>query len=105
GTARLLNVFLGASPTLIGVLSPYNNSMVVRIILVSASVFLYVLAITILSRKEISSTTSINTVVGVFLIIFAVIATIVFAGFVRVFQIDLVISLILFIVIIIVTFK
>jgi hypothetical protein len=68
-------------------------------------VFLYVIAISILSRIEIGETRSIQTVRGPFFIIFAVIAMIIFAGLVGVFQIDLVVSLTLFAGTVIITFK
>jgi hypothetical protein len=105
GAARFLNVFLGASPALPALLSSNNNILIARIIIVSASLFLYVLAISILSRMEVGATRSIQTVRGPFLIIFAVIAIIVVAGLVNVFQIELAVSLLLFAGIIIITFK
>jgi 4-hydroxybenzoate polyprenyltransferase len=105
GTARFLNVFLGASPALLALLFFQNEFLMVRIILVSMSVFLYVFAISILSRMEIGATRSIQTVITPFLIIFGVTGVILFAGFVRIFQIDLVSSLILFAGAIIITFK
>ena len=104
-TTRFLNVFLGSSPVHLAFLFSNNNFFMVRIIVVSISVFLYVLAISILSRMEIGPTRSMQIVSVPFLIIFGVIATVAYAGFVRVFQIDLVVSLILFAGIIIITFK
>ena len=54
---------------------------------------------------EVGATLSTQTVKGPFLIIFAVIAIIVVAGLVKVFRIELVVSLMLFAGIIIITFK
>ena len=105
GAARFLNVFLGASPALPELLFSNNNILIARIIIASASLFLYVLAISILSRMEVGATLSAQTVKGPFLIIFAVIAIIVVAGLVKVFRIELVVSLMLFAGIIIITFK
>jgi 4-hydroxybenzoate polyprenyltransferase len=105
GSARFLNVFLGASPALLSLMFLHNNFLLVRILFVSVSIFLYVLAISMLSRLEIGTTRSIQTITRPFLIIFAVIAMIVFAAFARIFQIDLVVSLILFVGIIIIAFK
>ena len=105
GAARFLNVFLGASPALPALLFSNNNFLIIRIILVSVSLFLYVLAISILSRMEVGATRSMQTVMGPFFIIFSVIALIVFAGLAMVFQIDLVVSLMLFAGTIVITFK
>lgn len=105
GCARFLNVFLGASPALLAVMILHNNFSLVRILVVSMSVFLYVLAISLLSRMEIGTIRSVRTVISPFLIIFAVITIIVFATFSMIFQIDLVPSLILFSGVIVITFK
>ena len=106
GAARFLNVFLGASPALPALLFSNNNFLIVRIILVSVSVFLYVLAISILSRMEIGATTlSKRDITGPFIIIFAVVGSIVFARFFDIFQVDLVPSLVLFAGITTMTFK
>ena len=105
GAARFLNVSLGASPAFPALLFSNNNILIVRIMIVSVSMFLYVIAISILSRMEIGATRSIQTVRGPFFIIFAVIAMIIFAGLVGVFQIDLVVSLTLFAGTVIITFK
>lgn len=105
GAARFLNVFLGASPAFPALLFSNNTILILRIMLVSVSVFLYVIAISILSRMEIGATRSIQTVMCPFFIIFAVITMIIFAGLVGVFKIDLVVSLTLFAGTVIITFK
>jgi 4-hydroxybenzoate polyprenyltransferase len=105
GSARFLNIFLGASPGLAGLLYYNDNFLLTRLLLLSILMLLYVFAISILSRMEVGGVKSIRNVIGPFLIIFAIIAMIVFAVIDRIFQIDLVVCLILFAGIIIVTFK
>lgn len=106
GSARFLNIFLGASPALAGLFFSNNDFLVLRLILVSMLMLLYVLAISILSRIEIGVTThSKRIIVGPFIIIFAVISIIMLVGFFGIFQVDLVPSLVLFSGITIITFK
>jgi 4-hydroxybenzoate polyprenyltransferase len=105
GSARFLNIFLGASPGVAGLLYYNDNFLLTRLLLLSILMLLYVFAISILSRMEVGGVKSIRNVIGPFLIIFAIIAMIVFAVIDRIFQIDLVVCLILFAGIIIVTFK
>jgi 4-hydroxybenzoate polyprenyltransferase len=105
GSARFLNIFLGASPGLAGLLFYNDNFFLTRLLLVCILMLLYVLAISILSRMEVGRVKSIRNVIGPFLIIFAIIVMIVFAVLDRIFQIDLVVCLILFAGIIIITFK
>jgi 4-hydroxybenzoate polyprenyltransferase len=105
GSARFLNVLLGASPALLSMLFLNNSLFVARLLLAAGSVFLFVLAISILSRMEIGGTRSMRSVISPFLIVFAVITMIVLGSFVRIFQLDLIVNLILFVGIIIITFK
>jgi 4-hydroxybenzoate polyprenyltransferase len=105
GSARFLNIFLGASPGLGGLFFYNNNFLIPRLLLVCILMLLYVLAISILSRMEVGGVKSIRRVIGPFLIIFAIIVMIVFGVFDRTFQVDLVVCLSLFASIIIVTFK
>jgi len=106
GSARFLNIFLGASPAFGGVFFSHDIFLVLRLILVSMLMLLYVLSISILSRREISITThSRRIIAGPFIIIFAIISIIVITLFFGFFQIDLVPNLVLFSVIAIVTFK
>jgi 4-hydroxybenzoate polyprenyltransferase len=103
GAARFLNVILGASPALFVLLA--NNNFFVRMIFVSLSIFLYVLAISLLSRKEIDGMQTRRTIVGSFFIVFTVIASISFAGFLGIFKMEFFVNLILFAGIIIITFR
>jgi 4-hydroxybenzoate polyprenyltransferase len=105
GSARFLNIFLGASPGVAGLFFYNDNFLLTRLLLVCILMLLYVLAISILSRMEVGSVKSIRNVIGPYLIIFATIAMIVFGVVDRIFQIDSVVCLILFASIIIVTFK
>jgi 4-hydroxybenzoate polyprenyltransferase len=105
GSARFLNIFLGSSPALAGLFFYNNNFLIARLLLVCILMLLYVLAISILSRMEIDVPKSKRSVIGPFLIIFAVIAIIVLGVFDRIFQIDLVVCLIIFTTVIIITFK
>lgn len=107
GAARFLNVFLGASPALFVLLANdnNNNNFFVRMIFASLSIFLYVLAISLLSRKEINGMQTRRTIIGSFFIVFAVIASITFAGFLGVFKMEFFSNLILFAGIMIITFK
>jgi 4-hydroxybenzoate polyprenyltransferase len=67
--------------------------------------FLYILSISILSRKEIEGTQVKRAIVYPFLIVFAIIICIMLASYLGIFQIDLFVSLILFVSIMIITFK
>jgi 4-hydroxybenzoate polyprenyltransferase len=105
GSARFLNIFLGASPGLAALLFYNDNFFLTRLLLVCILMLLYVLAISILGRLEVGGVKSIRSVIGPFLIIFAIMAMIVLGVVDRIFQIDLVVCLILFASVIIVTFK
>jgi UbiA prenyltransferase family protein len=105
GSARFLNVFLGASPALFVLLADNNNNFFMRMIFASLSIFLYVLAISLLSRKEISGMQTRRTIISSFFIVFLVIASITFAGFLGVFKMEFFSNLILFAGIMIITFK
>ena len=105
GSARFLNVFLGASPALFVLLADNNNNFFVRMIFASLSIFLYVLAISLLSRKEINGMQTRRTIISSFFIVFVVIASITFAGFLGIFKMEFFSNLILFAGIMIITFK
>jgi 4-hydroxybenzoate polyprenyltransferase len=119
GIIRSLNIILGASPTLFVILIPYNhtnaNFILERIIFVSLSLFVYVLAISLLSRKEVvtgedlegkqSYTQTRQIIIITFLLVLAVILSISFAVFLGIFKMNLFVSLILFSAIMVITFK
>jgi 4-hydroxybenzoate polyprenyltransferase len=106
GGARSLNIILGASTTLFAILA-YSSNSLVRIIFVSLSLFFYILAISLLSRKEAGDIIEIrHTIVGSFLIIFSLILSIVFAGLLaNLLKIDFLVNLILFSAIMVITYK
>jgi 4-hydroxybenzoate polyprenyltransferase len=103
GAARALNVMLGSSPIFLTTVLNTNNSA--RIAVVTVSLFLFVFAISRLSRKEINETDKVRTAKGSFLMIFAVLAIIIVSVFVGVFLKDLFANLALFAIIMIITFK
>jgi len=103
GAARALNVMLGSSPIFLTTVLNINNSA--RIAVVTVSLFLFVFAISRLSRKEIDETDKVRTAKGSLLMIFAVLAIIIVSGLVGVFLKDLFANLALFAIIMIITFK
>ena len=105
GSARTLNMLLGASAIIPATISLPNVLAEQRLTILSISVFLYVLSITLLSRMEIGPMKQARSVILPFIVIFGVIAIIIIAAGLRVFQVDVVVSLSLFVGIIIVTFK
>jgi 4-hydroxybenzoate polyprenyltransferase len=105
GSARALNVFLGASPIFPAAVMLPNSLPLLRLTAVTISEFLYVLSISLLSRIEIGPKRSARTIIGPFMVIFSVIAMIAVASIVRLFQIDVIVSLSLFVGIIIIVSK
>lgn len=119
GIIRSLNIVLGASPTLFVILIPYNhtnaNFILARIIFVSLSLFVYIMAISLLSRKEVvtgeelegkhSYTQTRQIIIISFLLVLAVILSISFAVFFGIFKMNLFVSFVLFSAIMVITFK
>ena len=119
GIIRSLNIILGASPTLFVILIPYNhtnaNFILARITFVSLSLFVYVMAISLLSRKEVvtgeelegkhSYTQTRQIIIISFLLVLAVILSISFAVFFGIFKMNLFVSLVLFSALMVITFK
>jgi 4-hydroxybenzoate polyprenyltransferase len=114
GSTRSLNIILGASPALFAAILT-NENILVRIMFVSLSLLAYVLSISLLSRKEIvvreeehveeKYDANRQTVVISFLIVFAVVISITFAGFLGIFKIELFAGLALFSFIMVFTFR
>ncbi|MFL6458357.1 MAG: UbiA family prenyltransferase [Nitrososphaeraceae archaeon] len=111
GLARSLNVILGATPAEYLVLQNYN--LLVRIIFISLSAFAYTFSISLLSRKEVQLyvdqkeqqkiiQTNRSAVAMSFSIVFGIIASFIFLVFLRIFNIQLFINLILFSVIMVI---
>lgn len=119
GIIRSLNIILGASPTLFVILIQDNhtnaNFILARIIFVSLSLFVYVMAISLLSRKEVvtgeelegkhSYTQTRQIIIISFLLVLAVILSISFAVFFGIFKMNLFVSFVLFSAIMVITFK
>jgi 4-hydroxybenzoate polyprenyltransferase len=105
GTARTINVLFGSSAILTtGMLLSYTLPQL-RLTVVSISAFLYVVSISLLSKMEIGPKRSRLTLIGPFILIFGVIAIIVIASLFRIFHIELILSLVLFVGIISITCK
>jgi 4-hydroxybenzoate polyprenyltransferase len=113
GSTRSLNIILGASPALFAAILT-NENILVRIMFVSLSLLAYVLSISLLSRKEMvvreehveeKYDANRQTVVISFLIVFAVVISITFAGFLGIFKIELFAGLALFSFIMVFTFR
>ncbi len=97
GSARFLNIILGASPALFVIATSYN--LLLRIVSVSLFLFVYIIAISLLSKKEVdveSLQKTSKTVIVSVSIVFAIILSIVFTYFLGIFKIDLFVNLILF---------
>jgi 4-hydroxybenzoate polyprenyltransferase len=114
GSTRSLNIILGASPALFAAILT-NENILVRIMFVSLSLLAYVLSISLLSRKEIvmrgeecveeKHDANRQTVIISFLIVFAVVISIIFAVFLGIFKIELFAALTLFSFIMVFTFR
>jgi 4-hydroxybenzoate polyprenyltransferase len=122
GVIRSLNIILGASPALFVILIPYNHTnansyhmILTRIIFVSLTLFVYVLAISLLSRKEVvageeregkqSDTQTRQIIIISFLLVLAIVLSTSFAVFLGLFKMNLFVSLVLFSAIMVITFK
>ncbi|MBV9177473.1 MAG: UbiA family prenyltransferase [Nitrososphaeraceae archaeon] len=115
GSARALNIILGASPALFAAILLNENHILVRIMFVSLSLLAYVFSISLLSRKEIvargeehvrENYDANRQIVAIsFLIIFAVVISITFAVFLGIFKFELFASLSLFSLIMFFTFR
>jgi hypothetical protein len=103
GAARALNVILGSSPIYLTTVLNVNNAA--RIAVVTVSLFLFVFAMSRLSRKEIDETDKVRTAKESFFMIFAVLSIIILSVLVGVFLKDLFANLALFAIIMIITFK
>lgn len=99
GGTRFLNVILGASPLLLYV----TSTSIIIILTAAASMFLYVVAITILSKKEVGNDKPNLTIT--FLIISGVIGAIISLGFFVQLHWAFILNLSIFAAVMIVTFK
>ena len=99
GGARFLNVIFGASPALLYI----NNHSLAIVGAAAASLFLYIVAITILSKKEAGNERPNSTMAS--LIIFGVISAIAALGLLLQLQWAFLLNLSIFAAVMIVTFK
>jgi 4-hydroxybenzoate polyprenyltransferase len=99
GGARFLNVIFGASPALLYI----NNHSFAIVGAAAASLFLYIVAITILSKKEAGNERPNSTIAS--LIVFGVISAIAALGLLLQLQWAFLLNLSIFAAVMIVTFK
>jgi 4-hydroxybenzoate polyprenyltransferase len=116
GSARFLNVILGASPVLGGLLVTGHYSLFTILLFIALSLFLYVAAISIISRKEVlgtimaSSSSSpltsyrMSAIIS-FSIIFIIIVSIFVVGLLGFFHMPFIFNLALFAIIMTITFR
>ncbi|MDQ3727339.1 MAG: UbiA family prenyltransferase [Thermoproteota archaeon] len=97
--ARFLNVILGASPVLLYI----NNHSYAIVGAAAASLFLYIVVITILSKKEAGNERPNSTMAS--LIVFGVISVVAALGLVLQLQLAFLLNLSIFATVMIVTFK
>lgn len=114
GSARFLNIILGASPVLGGLLVTEHYSLLTILLFIALSLFLYVAAISIISRKEVLTTIlasssalasyRMSTIIS-FSIIFIIIVSIFVAGLLGFFHMSFIFNLALFAIIMTITFR
>ena len=103
GLARSINVILGASPALSTLLLSVTSSKM--LLFIAISLFLYVVAISILSKKEVSGKATNLIVISVLSIVFVDVAAIAITGLVGIFQPAVFAFLAFFSVVMIITFR
>jgi 4-hydroxybenzoate polyprenyltransferase len=103
GLARFVNVILGASPAFPMLL--LSGVSIKMLLFTGTSLFLYVVAISILSKIEVSGKATNLIIAFSFSIVFVVIASIAIAGIIGIFQAAAFANLALFSIIMIITFR
>lgn len=103
GLARSINVILGASPALPTLLLSAPSTTM--LLFIAISLFLYVIAISILSKKEVSGKATNLIIISSLSIVFVDIAAITIAGLIGIFQPAVFVYLTLFSVAMIITFS
>jgi 4-hydroxybenzoate polyprenyltransferase len=103
GLARSINVLLGASPALSMLLLSVTASKM--LLFIAISLFLYIVAISILSKKEVSGKATNLIIISSLSIVFVDIAAIAIAGLIGIFQPAVFAFLVLFSVVMIITFR
>jgi 4-hydroxybenzoate polyprenyltransferase len=103
GLARSINVILGASPALSTLLLSVTASKM--LLFIAISLFLYIVAISILSKKEVSGKATNLIIISSLSIVFVDIVAIAIAGLIGIFQPAVFAFLVLFSVVMIITFR
>ena len=100
--ARFANVILGASPAFSMLL--LSSESITTLLFIATTLFLYILSISVLSKKEVSGkATSLNIIIP-FAMVFVVITSITIAGLIGIFQTIAFVNLALFSAVMIITF-
>jgi 4-hydroxybenzoate polyprenyltransferase len=103
GLARFFNIILGATPAIPTLLLSAASSKM--LLFIATLLFLYVIAISILSKKEVSGKTTNAIIISSLSIVFVDIASIAFAGLIGIFRSAVFVNLALFSIVMIITFR
>ena len=103
GLARFFNIILGATPALPTLLISTASSKM--LVFIATLLFLYVIAISILSKKEVSGKITNAIIISSLSIVFVVIASIAIAGLIGIFRSAVFANLALFSIVMIITFR
>jgi 4-hydroxybenzoate polyprenyltransferase len=99
--ARFVNVILGASPAFPMLL--LSKESITMLLFIATTLFIYILSISILSKKEVSGKVTRLNIIFSFVIVFVVITSISIAGLIGIFQTVVFVNLALFSAVMIIT--
>ena len=99
--ARFVNVILGASPAFPMLL--LSRESITMLLFIATTLFIYILSIIILSKKEVSGKVTRLNIIFSFAIVFVVITSISIAGLIGIFQTVVFVNLALFSAVMIIT--
>jgi 4-hydroxybenzoate polyprenyltransferase len=99
--ARFVNVILGASPAFPMLL--LSKESITMLLFIATTLFIYILSISILSKKEVSGKVTRLNIIFSFAIVFVVITSISIAGLIGIFQTVVFVNLALFSAVMIIT--
>jgi 4-hydroxybenzoate polyprenyltransferase len=99
--ARFVNVILGASPAFPMLL--LSRESITMLLFIATTLFIYILSISILSKKEVSGKVTRLNIIFSFAIVFVVITSISIAGLIGIFQTVVFVNLALFSAVMIIT--
>jgi 4-hydroxybenzoate polyprenyltransferase len=103
GLARFFNIILGATPALPTLMLSAASSKM--LLFIATLLFLYVIAISILSKKEVSGKTTNAIIISSLSIVFLDITSIAIAGLIGIFRSAVFANLALFSIVMIITFR